>query len=277
SFDHTDKLGPELLDIAREKAGIIKSHKSQVTSHKPVVISAPQEKVVIDVIRKRCKQTGARLYEENKDFFYEKTGDGFKIKGIFNEYPELKISLLGKYQLINAALAVGIIEALHSCNIKVNINSIRRGLYSVVWPGRMQVIEKSPFFIVDGAQNRASAKALKESLKDFSFDSLILLLGISANKDIAGITQELCPQARQVILTKANNPRAAQPEIFEKIVKKYCRNTKLTGSTEEGLITARQAASKDDLILATGSFYLVGEILKTQIHLRGVFGFCEGI
>ncbi|MEA3328763.1 MAG: folylpolyglutamate synthase/dihydrofolate synthase family protein [Candidatus Omnitrophota bacterium] len=239
SLDHTDKLGPHLTDIAREKAGIIKQGCS--------VVSLTQPEGVTEIIKHACSQKRAPFHQVNGQ--------------TYDEYAGL-FSLSGRYQRQNLVLALEVIKRLERYNIKVSSDSIKRGLKKVVWPGRMQVIEKSPLLILDGAQNRASAGALRESLKDFSFDNLILLLGVSANKNIEGIAGELCPQARQVVLTKADNPRATEPEVLELEVKKYCQNTVLTRSIKEALAEVRQVASKDDLILVTGSLYLIGEVLK---------------
>ena len=182
----------------------------------PIVITAPQEKEVIEVIRNRCKEVKAKLYEVNKDIFYEKTNDGFNVTGIFGEYPCLKTNLLGKHQLINATVAIGIVEALQLYNIHVGIDSIRDGLYRTVWPGRCEVVSCNPLTVLDGAQNIASIRALKETIKEnFSasgkYKRLLLVLGISNDKDIKGICQELYDLADKIILTKADNPRATKP------------------------------------------------------------------
>ena len=242
SLDHTDKLGPTISDIAREKTGIIKKGCS--------VISSPQPEEVLNRI---------------KDVSKEKEALFSGLNGNICEGPRgLKISLKGRYQLDNAALAVKTAELLGRYNIAVSEDSIQKGLSRVVWPGRMHLIGWSPLVIVDGAQNRSSARALKESIKDFSFDRLILVLGASSNKDIAGIARELCPGAGRVILTKADNCRAARPEQLKEKIADYITAPAITNSSKEALDLAKGEASKDDLILITGSLYLVGEILKRQ-------------
>ena len=242
SLDHTDKLGPTISDIAREKTGIIKKGCS--------VLSSPQPEEALNRIKDVSKEKGALFSVLNGNICEEPRG--------------LKISLKGRYQLDNAALAVKTAELLGRYNIAVSEDSIRKGLSRVVWPGRMHLIGSSPLVIVDGAQNRSSARALKESIKDFSFDRLILVLGVSSNKDIAGIARELCPGAGRVILTKADNCRAARPEQLKEKIADYITAPAITNSSKEALDLAKGEASKDDLILITGSLYLVGEILKRQ-------------
>jgi len=272
SYEHTQKLGSTLKEIAAEKAGIIKGRKvsaqaspkgTKSQSHRIIVISAPQDKEAIEVIRDRCKEAGAKLYEANKDIFYEKAIKGFNVLGIYGEYPNLEIQLLGEHQLINASVAVSVIEALRSYDIIVGIDSMRQGLYNTVWPGRCEIVAKNPFVILDGAQNTASAKALKETIKEQfcangrKYKKLILVLGISKDKDIKGICNELNGLADEVILTKANNPRAAEPEVLSTYFKN--KKTFITDNVKKAKIKAIDTAKKEDLILVTGSLFVVGE------------------
>ncbi len=258
SYEHTQKLGNTLKEIATEKAGIIKVHQPPATSHQPIVISAPQEKEAIKVIRDKCKEAGAKLYEVEKDIFYEKTRRGFNVLGMFGEYPNMETQLLGEHQIINASVAIGVIEALRFYDIIVGIDSIRGGLYNTAWPGRCEVVSKNPLVVLDGAQNIASACALKETIKEkFRYKRLILVLGISQDKDIKGICNEFIDLADTVVLTKANTPRAAEP----KILADYFNSKKLylTDSVKEAKEKICHLAQKEDLVLITGSLFVVGE------------------
>lgn len=258
SFEHTEKLGNTLREIAAEKAGIIKAHSAQRTAHNSIIISAPQEEEARQVIRQRCKERGAKLYELGRDIAYQKVGKGFNVKGIFGEYPDLKIKLLGEHQLINATLAIGVIEALRLHNINVNTNSIREGLYNTLWPGRCEVISTDPLIVLDGCQNVASAKALKSTIKDnLQYKKLILVLGISQDKDIKGICTELDALADEVILTKADNPRACSPEALQSHFNG--KITYITNSVREAKVKAVTLVKKSDLILVCGSLFVVGE------------------
>ena len=237
SYEHTDKLGDTLKKIAREKAGIIKSKKS-------IVISAVQEKEAREVIRARCKAFGAKIYEIKK-------------------YKKLKIRLAGKHQLINATVAVSAVKALSSYGIKVGVDSIRHGLYNTLWPARCEVIRRNPYIILDGAQNLASARALKETIKEnFSaggrkYKKLILILGISNDKDIKGICSELYDLTDKVILTKARSLRATDPEILAGYFSGKERY--ITNGIRQAKALSRLLAGGGDLILVTGSLFVVGE------------------
>ncbi len=234
SLEHTQKLGNTLEEIAREKAGIIKSSQA-------IVVSASQEKEARSVIRKRCKGYGAELFEITK-----------------NKYQRFKIKLLGEHQQINANVAVEVIKALRNYNIHVSSDAIRKGLLSTVWPGRCEVVSKSPLVILDGAQNVASAQALKETIKDsFRYKKLILILGISNDKDIKGVCNELSDLADVIILTKANNSRATETKILAEYFKG--KGIEETNNVKEALKLAKRIAHKEDLILVTGSLFVVGE------------------
>jgi dihydrofolate synthase/folylpolyglutamate synthase len=296
SYEHTQKLGNTLKEIAAEKAGIIKIHKVSAQAspkgtksvrkpprrgqrHQLIVVSAPQEKEAIQEIRNRCKQVNAKLYEVGKDIFYERTTKGFNVLGMFAEYPNLETRLLGDHQLINASVGVGVIEALRLYDVFVDTDSIRQGLLYTVWPGRCEIIAENPFIIIDGAQNIASARALKKTIKEnFSasaqgrcasganggkYKKLILVLGISNDKDIKGICNELNSLADEIILTKADNPRATEP----KIIAQYFKGKKLrmTNSIKEAKEEIACLAKKEDLILVTGSLFVAGEFRDDKI------------
>jgi len=245
SYEHTQKLGNTLREIATEKAGIIKSPNSQLPTPNLIVISAPQEEEAIEVIRNKCQETGARLYEMNKNIIQE------KVKG-------LEIPLIGEHQLMNAACAISAIEALQLYNIKVSPEVIKKGIAHTRWPGRCEVVAHNPTVILDGAQNVASAGVLKKAIRDnFKYKKLILLLGVSSDKDIKGICSQLQDLADEVILTKADNPRATSPKILAGYFSG--RQTFVTENIQEAKSKAKELAQKEDLILVTGSLFVVGE------------------
>lgn len=265
SYEHTQKLGKTLKEIATEKAGIIKCarpkapHSRPSASGRQIVISAPQERVVARVIYDRCKEAGARLFVLGKDITVEESNNGeFAVRGIKGIYRGLKTSLLGRHQLVNSALAIGITEALAFNNINIDPKAIKYGLLKTRWPGRCEVISKNPFLILDGAQNVASALTLNKAIKDnFIFDKLILVFGISKDKDIAGVCSELKTIADTVILTRADNPRASEPKDLKKHFPG--KDVYLTSSVQQALKLSREKAKRSSLILVTGSLFVVGE------------------
>ena len=257
SFEHTQKLGNTLESIATEKAGIIKK-KNQI------VVSAIQPDEALRAIRKRCQEFDAKLYVVGKDIFFEElfsdiSGQVFNYFDSFSEYANLRTGLVGHHQLINAATAIGIIDALRLFNFIVPSDAIKRGLETTFWPGRFEVIDKDPFVILDGAQNAASAEALKDTIKKiFGDKKVILILGVSQDKDLKGICKALEPIAKTVILTKADNARASEPKKLAEFFPKN-KNIKITSSVKEAVELSRSISKKTDIILITGSLFVVGE------------------
>ncbi|HBU07975.1 MAG TPA: bifunctional folylpolyglutamate synthase/dihydrofolate synthase, partial [Candidatus Omnitrophica bacterium] len=187
-----------------------------------------------------------------------KTKRGFSIKGIFGRYDNLKIRLLGEHQLINAATAVGLVEALRFFKVKIDYSSIKKGFAEAVWPGRCEVVSRKPLVVLDGAQNSASIKALKEAIKNnFEYKKLILILGISSDKDISGICRQLNGWVNQAILTRAKSSRAESPQA---LAQHFTTNIhSCISGVREALQRALKMAQVKDLILVTGSLFVVGE------------------
>ena len=258
SYEHTDKLGNTLTQIAIEKAGIIKNDS--------VCVIAPQEREALDAITRVCDAKRTKAILVGKDIKFEELDftdsvETFAVSGLFNDYPRLEMSLLGAHQVANAATAIGAIEALHFSGIDVERAAVERGVRLVRWPGRLEVVSRRPHIILDGAQNRASANALVGAVKRaFRYRRLVLVLGVSKDKDIKGILEELLPAADKIILTKSGIPeRAAEPERIKEFIASNYKDISLTQNSEEAISKARSAAGKDDLILITGSLFVVGE------------------
>lgn len=270
SYEHTRILGNSLEKIAKEKAGIIKLKRQ-------VVVTAPQRPQVLRIIKRRAERFKATLFEVGKDIrLKEKSlsicGHCFDVEGILAKYPGLHIRLLGKHQLINAACAIGCVESLSYHGIRISSGAIRLGLRNTHWPGRLQIISRRPEVVLDAAHNPASCTALRKALfRLFKFRNLILVLGISGDKDIQGILRELLPCSSRIILTKAKNPRAVQPGLIKNFIKTNSKPLTLTEDHIEALKIARRSAGREDLILVCGSIFLIGEVLKSQEQWRNYF------
>lgn len=260
SYEHTDKLGNTLEEIAGEKCGIIKSGS--------ICVSAPQEKEALKVIEKTCRERGSHLILTGRDIIFEEVRSGeteevFNVFGLFSEYPFLKSCLVGAHQMMNAATAIGVIEGLRLRGITIPTDAIREGIQDARWEGRLEVIKRHPYIILDGAQNRASAHVLADAVKKiFKYGKLILILGISKDKDIKGILEELMPISDYIVLTKSNMAaRATDPAKIEEAAEKInnVKNMTITSNVEDALKKALSRADKDDLVLVTGSLFVVGE------------------
>jgi dihydrofolate synthase / folylpolyglutamate synthase len=264
SLEHTDKLGNSLELIAGEKAGIVKSRGSMLKAQ-GACFSALQEEEAGNVIRRVCKERKVELYEIGSDIKYIITESGkdrqvFDLDGPGYSYKDLEINLMGEHQVKNAALAVGMVKYIDKGLSRVDESVIRRGLKEARWPGRLQVIGVEPYVVLDGAQNSASMKTVLEAVKKiFKYKKLICVFGISSDKDIEGVTAELDKVVDAAVLTKAGNQRAKDPFFLKDKFKRA--GTVLSGNVEEALKLSLKMADKEDLILVTGSLFVVGEAI----------------
>ena len=254
SYDHTQVLGNSLAEIASEKADIIKEGSS--------CISAKQKPEAFDVIEKRCKETGSSLTVIGRDVSgkirsLDESGGEFDVNTTHNFFQNCRINLAGKFQILNSAQALAICEKLIT---QEELNAAyKKGLENAFIPGRMETVMKAPLIVIDGAQNCDSARSLKRSVEQiYKYDRLILLLGMSNDKDVKGICDELSGFADEIILTRAGVSRAQDPHIIRGYLKG--KSVQITSDTKEALGLAFKMAGKRDLILATGSFYVISEI-----------------
>lgn len=259
SYEHTDKLGFTLAGIAAEKGGIIKD-----TS---VCVLAPQEPEALCVLENICNEKKAKLIRVGKEINYEELkGDDekqeFNVFGVFQEYPRLLTRLLGSHQIANSATAIGAVEALRFSGITIPEDAVRRGVRHASWPGRLEIIGRRPLVILDGAQNRASALALANAIKKiFKYKNLILVLGVSKDKDKKGILDELLPITNSVILTKSKVVgRACEPSEIKELFDSKDKEVLVASNSKDALLKAKKIAKPEDLVLITGSLFLVGEV-----------------
>jgi dihydrofolate synthase/folylpolyglutamate synthase len=260
SYDHMDKLGKTIESITKEKCGIIKEGST--------VVSAEQDPRALAVINKVSAEKKAKLYIVGKDITYEPIaadteGQAFNVRGIHGEYALLRTPLLGKHQAANAAAAIGLVESLRAHGIVICSHNITSGIRNVNWPGRLQVLRRDPLVVLDGAQNEASARALKEAVAElFRYKKLFLVFGVSSGKDIAGIAENIFPQADRIFLTRAATPRAIMPEAVRRDHPRYEKKYTATLNVREAVELAIREAAPDDMILITGSLFVVGEALQ---------------
>ena len=261
SFDHMDKLGDTLKEIAQEKAGIIKGHKL-------IVISAPQRPSARAVLRKRCVQERALLYEVGKDIVIHsvkqgRDGQQFSLRGPEGDFDDLRIRLLGSHQLINSAVATSLVAGLaRQKQLNLDVRQVRAGLCQTFWPARFEIAAKRPDIVFDAAHNVASAQALRETAgRRFKGRQVILVAGISKDKDIRGISRVLFPLADKIILTKADNPRAEEPERILQQSRGVVSAGRISvvAAVPRALEEAIKDAGAAGVVIVTGSIFMVAE------------------
>jgi dihydrofolate synthase/folylpolyglutamate synthase len=258
SLDHTEILGDTVDKIAAEKAGIIKPGC--------IVVSAPQFSEAAEIIKRVCRQKGARLIQVGEDITWQKTGGDLNlqtlaVKGKTGNY-DLTIPLLGDHQLENAATALAALEALVYLGAKISTKDIVQGFSQVNWPGRLQILSREPMVVVDGAHNDYSMGKLVEAIKKLlHYNRCFVIFGTSCDKDIPGMARELKSLADTIIITSSSHPRAASTSTLTQEFTKLDMKIEVTESVSKALSKALATAQKTDLILVTGSLFVVAEAI----------------
>ncbi len=230
-FDHTAILGNTLAEIAAEKAGIIKKGTSLVIGQMPSEAS--------DVIVKKAQACDV-LYtfadELNKD---------------------VKLGLFGAYQRKNAAVAVEIVRFL---NLDIKEQTIFSGLEQACWRGRMEIVSKEPFVLVDGAHNPQGVKALKDSLVEaFKGEKFTFIMAVMADKDYKEMAELVKDISKRVYACSLEYSRALQCRELAEILTQKGFDAKYCDSYQEAIKAAKEY---DEKIIVFGSLYFIGEVLK---------------
>lgn len=263
TLDHQHILGNSVNEIAKEESAIIKKGC--------IVVTATDDINVLKIYKKKCKNEGVPLYVVGKDLSFNRLkynlkGQTFNVKGITNIFNDIHISLLGKYQIVNAVTAIAAVEALIKIGVNIPTESIKFGLKNTKWRGRLEIVQKSPFLILDGAHNVDSALKLKDALNEIiklnSKGKLIFVIGIFEDKDIPEIIKILASISEIIIATRAKTERSADAKKIADVAKKYCDNVILKEDVKEAINQALNLADKNDVICVTGSLYVVAEAMK---------------
>jgi dihydrofolate synthase/folylpolyglutamate synthase len=257
SYDHTQTLGETLSEIAWHKAGILRAGRPGIL--------APQPNEARLAVEREAAAIGAPLEEVGKLWWWTAQGDGIRIESAHADWVPLDtpVGLLGDHQRDNATTSVAALHAVGS-RFKVSREALRAGLARVEWPGRLQVLSKQPLLVLDGAHNAASATVLHKAIEaNFEFDRLLVVVGLSAGKDAVGVLEALVPDAYAVYLTRSQHERAAAPAELEPLVRSRAPGARVSVAHDlpGALEGALAEAASHDLVLVTGSVFLVGEAL----------------
>jgi len=266
SLDHTNILGDNLVDIAREKAGIFKKNVA--------ALSVQQDPQVLEVLRETAEKVNAPL---------QVTGEGVNFSYRFeanrelgphtrvclttdtSRFEHLPVPLRGEHQAHNCGLALAIIDKLKGHGFIIPEDKIVTGLAATKLAGRMEQVWHEPRIIIDGAHNASSLQALIKSLgAHIPYDSLVMVFGCGQDKDIDGMLRQISLGADKVIFTRARqNPRAMEPQdLLHRFTDISGKMAQITATLPDALKLAARAVSRDDLVIVTGSFYLAGETKK---------------
>lgn len=252
SKDHEAYLGPDELSIAREKGGIIKPNI-------PVVCGRMSEPVV-KLLREIAQAVDSPAYFLGTAFsFLLKNARLFDYIGIKQNLSDLAVALRGRHQLANAALALAALE-LVSKHFPVSEAALRRGLETVRWPGRLEVMSERPLVILDGAHNPEGVHALADELLELRQGRKIrLLFATMADKEWQLMLATLAKLADEMIFTRVAMERSADPELLAKTIPIPVPNRVIQDS-QTALAALLDSAQPDDIVVVAGSLYLLGEV-----------------
>jgi dihydrofolate synthase / folylpolyglutamate synthase len=254
SLDHQGFLGSRIIDIAGEKAGIIKRGID--------VVTAATQPAVLRLFGNVCRDRGAPLWRLGREIRTRIGDSTFNYYGLDQVLRGLDLALFGRHQYANAALALGATEVLRRKGFRISEEDMREGLKNARWPGRLHTVSWNPRVVLDGAHNPAAMKSLIRSItREVNSGRLIVVLGIMADKDIPQIIRAVVPAADYVICTRPEYYRAAPPETLMKAALPLRKGGEVSPTLPEALKRARDVAESNDLILVTGSLFTVGEAM----------------
>lgn len=258
-YEHTEYLGKDLKDIAKEKGGIIKKDG--------ILVTAIKEPEIFSLMEKKCSSQNARLFSLGRDFEarIDTQGPwetGFTFQDGKHLFKNLEIPLLGEYQVENAALAVKTALALKDLGWDIGEEDIREGLKRVFWRGRFDIVKREPTVICDGAHNPSGMKAFIESVvKLFSYDRLLIIFGVMNTKDFVTMGKHMFPHADRITLVRAGVENALDPETALEEFQKYGKEILVMKSLAQAIEYNLSTASEKDIVCITGSLYLISEAL----------------
>jgi dihydrofolate synthase / folylpolyglutamate synthase len=268
-FDHMDRLGYTIKAIAGEKGGIIKPGV-------PVVVGArdPEARLTLTSI---AAQRQSPVFMIEREFSYKSHAPAHRLdyRGLSLALEGLELNLAGPFQHENAAVAVAALEGLRAQGWAIGEAAIRRGLKEVLWPGRFDIVMRRPLVILDCAHNELAIEALLETIAVELGPSVKprLVFGCLEDKQWERMAAMIAPRMRDVTLTRVKPKRPLDPENLRPLFAQHIP-TRVVREPLEAVADVMAKAKADDVVLVTGSVYLVGEVFPwfmARTGRRGLF------
>ena len=258
SYDHMAVLGNTLAKIAGEKAGIIKEDVP--------VVSAPQKDEALQVLERVANERSAPFILVGKDVKFERLTSSLDGQSLHitddlrHSTLDVRLPLVGLNQIENAATAYA---ALKASGLKISEEAIRRGFAEVKWPARFQVVRREPPIIFDSAHNEDSFGKLRQTLEEhFPGRMITLIFGASEDKNIPGMFAEMKPKIKRLIVTRADHPRALEPEIISELARQAGLESEVMSPVEAAFGRALELSEKDgSIVLSAGSMFVTAEVM----------------
>lgn len=260
TLDHCDYLGGTPRAIAEKKSGIIKRGRP--------VITASNDENVLEVLRNTAIANQAQLHEVYGECSWSLvsetiSGQYFNLFTPVKERQAVFLSLRGTHQLVNAATALLALEVLSEEGWQISEKAIEQGLTAVSWPGRLELVREQPQVFLDGAHNLAGLEALALWLrgKRLQVDKVVLVIGMLDDKDHAGVSL-LEPLVDTIIITRPPSPRAARWDSLASYFSQDDKEIHMLEEPQEAIDKAMSLAKPQDLIMVTGSLFLIGDVRR---------------
>lgn len=253
SMDHMEYLGDTIEEIADAKAGIITDNG--------LVLTTNRDPKILGVIDREAEEKSAEIYYtkdlESEIIKSDLRGIDFKVK--LGDWEEFSLTQIGDYQVENA---LGAIYALYLLNkkgiLKISTEKIRERIKSSSWAGRMEIVSRDPLIILDGAHNFDGIKKLVESIDNFKFKKLYLIMSILSDKEHKKMLEEISSYTDEVVFVNLDYKRETSPEELKKEASDYGLKAEVM-SVEDAINHYKKKYEDGDLILITGSLYFVSE------------------
>lgn len=257
SLEHTKILGDTIEKIACEKAGIIKENGSVITA-----VEGKALKKIIEICRERnakCMVNGSEI--KTKNISTKNWTQKFDASVFDKEYIGLELGLFGGHQIKNAICAIGAVSVLQQQKITISEEAIRAGLQEVKWPGRMEIVQQKPMVILDCAKDADASRNLADAIrKDIKPKKLVVVIGISSDKNIPEMIGALAPLATVVILTAHNvMGRAADPQLLANEVMKYNKKFEIIPKVKDAVKRGIEIGGVNATVVVTGSVFTIAE------------------
>ncbi len=272
-LDHMHILGDTHEKIAAEKAGIIKPGVP--------VITAADDPDALNVISSIANDRSAPLVRVIPEEYplspphplthstthpltpieWSERPDGLCVQTPRGCYSGLRLRMQGRFQYPNAACAIAAVEVLaEASGFPVSENALREGLLKAYVPGRLEIVHERPLVVMDGAHNTLAARALVDEVRRMSYQRLLLVIGMAAGHEPERVVSELAPLSDRVYATQPTWDRGLPAERIARIARQYCNEVRIITPPLAAAKEALQESRPEDLVLITGSFYVVGDI-----------------
>jgi dihydrofolate synthase / folylpolyglutamate synthase len=267
-FDHENFLGHSLREIAAEKAGILKAGV-------PAVF-APQQPEAGEVLRAKAEELGCRVVTDKAFRIAREEMQNGCVRADIEECAtgrRLAVApqLAGRFQLQNSLNAMAAATVLQERRYRISDENIVNGIASAQWPGRIEKLQSSPDVYVDGAHNPGAAHELARYMEDnFAGRKVYLIYAAMRDKAVDEVTGLLFPYAEEVIFTEARTPRAISATQLQEIAGHHAARHSAIPNAEQAVQAALAKANPRDVIVITGSLYLVGQVRQAWRQSRKV-------